>query len=125
MTPNAVQIAVLSLNGDDIRNISDGHHTFDELYEYRKLYNALLFNMWYVENMYKVHKSKRHGSGEECFGGGWFIVMATTPYGQISNHYRLEDWHLFSCEEREFADVWDGHTPKDVAIRLKKLLSPT
>ena len=78
--------------------------------------------MWTADRMYKVHKSKRHGSGEECFGGGWFIVMATTLYGQISNHYRLEDWDLFVCEEREFADVWDGHTPEIVTLRLKKLL---
>lgn len=72
MTQNEVQIALLYLDGDKRGNISDGYHTFNELYEYRKLYNALLFNMWYVENMYKVHKSKRHGSGEECFGG-WLV----------------------------------------------------
>lgn len=97
---------------------SDGYHTFNELYEFRKVYNAALFNDWYAQGKYSVHKSKRHSDGEECFGGGWFIVMATLPTGQISNHYAMKDWDLFQCEEREKADVWDGHTPKDILTRL-------
>lgn len=122
MNKDAIQEELLKLPGREIATMSDGRHSFDELYEYRKLYNALLFNFWYAEGLYQVHKSKKHGSGEECFGGGWFIVMATTRFGQISNHYRLEDWDLFAIEEREYADVWDGHTPEIVKIRLLKLL---
>ena len=108
---------------------SDGYHTFDELYEYRKLYNAALFNEWWAlrETLYgfqfNVHKSKRHSDGELCFGGGWFIVQATLPTGQISNHYKLDDWGLFKCEEREQADTYDGHSPSDVAIRLAQFLA--
>lgn len=118
----AVNLAIQLMGDYDISRVSDGRHSFKELYEYRKLYNALLFNMWACENMYSVHKSKKHGDGELCFGGGYFIVMATTRYGQISNHYRLEDWGLFKCPEREMADEWDGHTPEIVAHRLKLLL---
>lgn len=121
-TLNEVQFDLLLLDGDEISKISDGNHTFAELYNYRKLYNALLFNMWSNEGMYKVHKSKKHGDGNECFGGGWFIVMATTRFGQISNYYRIADWDLFKCEEREMADEWDGHTPEIVAMRLRRLL---
>lgn len=117
-----VQIAMSTLTSEERNLLSDGHHTYKELYEYRKVYNALLFNFWSVDNLYKVHKSKKHGDGELCFGGGWFIVMATTRFGQISNHYKLEDWDLFKCEEREQADVWDGHTPEIALLRLKKLL---
>ena len=112
-------------------NTSDGYHTFKELYEFRKLYNAAFFNELYTtdllngENKYNVHKSKRHSDGEECFGGGWFIVMATLPTGQISNHYELKDWDLFDCATREISDVWDGHTPQDVTKRLTDFLSPT
>lgn len=100
---------------------SDGYHTFNELYEFRKVYNAVLFNEWASQGKYNIHKSKRHHDGEECFGGGWFIVMAQLPTGQISNHYELTDWDLFKCEEREKADEWDGHTAQDVAVRLKEL----
>jgi len=105
-------------------NTSDGYHTFKELYEFRKIYNAVLFNEWTIAGKYEIHKSKKHGDGEECFGGGWFIVMATLPTGQISNHYELRDWDLFDCEERELADKWDGHTSQDVLTRLSALKNP-
>lgn len=94
---------------------SDGYHTFNELYNFRREYNAALVN----SGVWKAHKSHRHHSGELCFGGGWFIVMMDTPYGQISNHYQDEYWEEFNCEEREFADEWDGHTEKDVLNRLR------
>ena len=103
----------------DMGEVSDGYHTFNELYYYRMLYNAAFFNHlpkgW-------VHKSKRHNTGEECFGGGWFIVMANLPTGQISNHYELKDWDLFKVPEKEFADKWDGHTPQEAAKRLYEYL---
>jgi hypothetical protein len=101
--------------------VSDGYHTMDELYEFRKVYNAALFNEWARQGKYQVHKSQKHNDGERCFGGGWFIVMATLPSGQISNHYELKDWDLFVCEERETSEAWDGHTPADVLERLKQL----
>ena len=95
---------------------SDGYHTFNELYDFRREYNAALVN----SGVWKAHKSYRHHSGELCFGGGWFIVMIETPFGQISNHYENKYWNEFHCEEKEFADEWDGHTEKDVIERLKK-----
>ena len=104
---------------EDKGEISDGYHTFNELYRYRMLYNAAFFNMLPKEI---VHKSKRHHDGEECFGGGWFIVMANLPTGQISNHYELKDWDLFQIPEKEIADEWDGHTPNEAADRLYKYL---
>lgn len=103
----------------DMGEVSDGYHTFNELYYYRMLYNAAFFN---ALPKHMVHKSKRHHTGEECFGGGWFIVMANLPTGQISNHYELKDWRLFNIPEKEFADEWDGHTPKQAAERLQKFL---
>ena len=107
--------------GKITEDTSDGYHTFKELYEYRKLYNAGMFNL--LPKSFNVHKSKRHSDGKLCFGGDWFIVMATLPTGQISNHYELKDWDLFKCEEREKADEWDGHTPEDVARRIKEYLN--
>lgn len=103
----------------DMGEVSDGYHTFNELYYYRMLYNAAFFNLLPKD---LVHKSKRHHTGEECFGGGWFVVMANLPTGQISNHYELKDWDLFKVPEKEFADEWDGHTPQEAAKRLYKYL---
>lgn len=102
-------------------NTSDGYHTFKELYEFRLLYNANLFNEWSKQGLYDVHKSTRHYEGDECFGGGWFVVVATLPEGQISNHYEMKDWDLFHCEAVEKAkNPWDGHTAQDIAKRLRE-----
>ena len=109
-------------NYTDIENFSDGYHTFKELYEYRLLYNAALFNEFAKNKNIPVCKSFRHSDGELPFGGGWFIVMAQLPTGQISNHYELKDWDLFKIPELECAWVYDGHTPKDVANRLRDFL---
>ena len=101
---------------------SDGYHTFNELYEFRKVFNAALFNEWSSQCKYHTHKSRKHNDGELCFGGGWFIVCATLPTGQISNHYKEEDWDLFKCYEVEKALIpFDGHTPKDVITRINAL----
>lgn len=120
--------------------ISDGYHTFNELYEFRKVYNAALFNEWaksakvigwknpvihenpIYEAKYDVHKSWKHHDGELCFGGGWFIVVAVLPTGQISNHYEAKDWDLFKIPEVEKAKYeFDGHTSNDVLQRLLSL----
>lgn len=114
-------------------NTSDGYHTFKELYEFRKAYNVALFNEWGRKGLipnpngsyhpkYYVHKSWKHHDGELCFGGGWFIVVAVLPTGQISNHYKAEDWDLFKIPETEKALFeFDGHTSEDVINRLLKL----
>lgn len=101
--------------------LTDGYHTFNELYEFRKVYNAILFNEWAKFDIpqYNVHKSIRHHDGEYCFGGGWFIVVAILPTGQISNHYKLNDWDLFKIPAKDKALFeFDGHTPQDVLNRL-------
>ncbi len=106
-------------------NTSDGYHTFNELYEFRKAYNAALFNEWAAGNKCSVHKSWRHHDGELCFGGGWFIVVAVLPDGQISNHYEAKDWDLFAVPETERALFeFDGHTSADVVARLRANTTP-
>ena len=118
-------------------NTSDGYHTFKELYDFRKAYNVALFNEWGKKRqgkftpewgvidwkpMYEVHKSWKHHDGELCFGGGWFIVVAVLPTGQISNHYKAEDWDLFKIPEVEKALYpFDGHTGADVISRLLRV----
>jgi hypothetical protein len=103
---------------------SDGYHTFKELYEFRKVYNAALFNEWanYDIPKYDVHKSWKHHDDELCFGGGWFIVVALLPSGQISNHYEAKDWDLFNIPSAEKAKyAFDGHDSRLVIRRIKKL----
>lgn len=99
-------------------NVSDGYHTFKELYEFRMLYNAAFFKHLFYSN-FPVHKSFRHYDGELCFGGGWFIVVAELPTGVISNHYESKYWDLFHVPTfYKSITPFDGHTPQDVVERL-------
>jgi len=125
-----VQNAILQTK--EKSKFSDGYHTFEELYEARMAYNVALFNEWgrdaeecdfiSLPAKHDVHKSTRHHDGELCFGGGWFIVVANLPSGQISNHYEMKHWDLFRVPAVEKAKYeWDGHTSEDVINRLKSL----
>ena len=95
---------------------SDGYHTFAELYRYRMLYSALLFNEWAHLGVHGVHKARRHADGSQYCG--WFIVVAQLPTGQISNHYPDEHWDLFKIPALDRAAIWDGHTPAQAADRM-------
>ena len=103
-------------------NISDGYHTFEELYRYRMLYNAAFFNLLHEAGTVKVTKSRFHSDGEPCFGGGWFVVQAELPTGQVSNHYEDKYWDLFKVREVDKADEWDGHTPELAADRIERFI---
>lgn len=120
---------LLVLTLKDTHDVGDGWHTFGELYQYRMLYNAALFNEWAnlydahnAMRLYDVHKSWKHSDGQPCFGGGWFVVVAQLPTGQISNHYKAEHWDLFKLPVRDMAAEYDGHSPQDVAKRLEEFL---
>lgn len=106
----------------DTGKITDTFHTFDELYDYRMLYNALWVNELLETGECEVFKSKKHEDGELCFGGGWFIVVVILPNGEIiDNHYEEKYWDLFKCMEVEKSYIkYDGHTPQDVKDRMIK-----
>lgn len=120
----------------DTDEVSDGYHTFGELYQFRLLYNAALFNEWAIGDahyekhqdkdkyhLFNVYKSWRHADGKPCFDKeNYFIVVATLPTGQISNHYKGEYWDMFKIPERDKAEKWDGHTPQDAMQRLTDFL---
>ena len=119
-----INLKIKKLLGDNIGEFSDGYHTFNELYDYRKAYNAAFFNELAKQGLYDVHKSRLHSDGEIPFGDpNWFIVMAELPTGQISNHYEMKDWDLFDIPEKDKANVYDGHSPQDVYERLVKYLN--
>ena len=103
---------------DDIDDVSDGFHTFRQLYYQR----MMLFAAIVKQNKDKAWKSLRHEDGELCFGGGCFIVGIDTPEGSYTYHYEDKYFSLFDCEELERGKHWDGHTEKDV-IRLLSLPS--
>ena len=103
--------------------VSDGNHTFDALYDQRMAYNAAFFVFAATNGMYDVHKSRKHSDGELCFRGHFFVVCAELPTGQITQHYKTEDWDYFPIPERETANQWDGHAAGEGVTRLKNLIT--
>lgn len=102
------------MNAADVEKMSDGYHTFADLYEQRLILSAAL-----AKNNPNAWKSKRHEDGSVPFGGGWFIMGFDTDEGCYTYHYELKDWDLFQCKELDKGKPWDGHTSKDV----RRLLS--
>ena len=90
-------------------DLSDGYHTYNELYHHR----AVLFSVIINQNKEIAWKSKKHHDG--TMYDGMFIVGIDTPKGQYSYHYDIEPyWNMFECKELDNAPVWDGHEPKDI-----------
>lgn len=113
-------------------DISDGYHTFGELYEHRtqlfvticKIISGLkrlkLLSMS-LPNDLQVWKSFKHSDGSEI--SGWFIMgIAKTKGEQITYHLPMSKWEdVDFAEVLDIAPEWDGHTPEDVLKRLKLL----
>lgn len=93
----------------DRGEVSDGYHTFNDLYDERRVLSAALFNMYSGE----CWKSRCHSDGKPCFDGGWFIVGINTPAGPYTYHYEDKYWDLFNVKVFDTAPEWDGHTEKD------------
>lgn len=89
-------------------DISDTHHSFDELYEHRCFLFAVICNQF----SNRAWKSKFHNDGTTF--EGMFIVGIDTPLGSYTYHYELEYWNLFNVHEWDLAPEWDGHTAKDI-----------
>lgn len=101
----------------DAGSVSDGYHTFDELYHQRAILFAAIVNA-YPD---KAWKSLKHEDGKYCFdkNGDWFIVGIDTPEGSYTYHYETDKyWDIFKCQVLECGKHWDGHTEKDVTRLL-------
>jgi hypothetical protein len=119
-----IQALIDELPEDQKELLHDGYHSFKELYDFRRVYNAALFNLLAANNVCEVHKSWKHEDGKWCFDkpNEWFIVVAILPTGQVSNHYEAKYWDDFRVPEVEIPPyAWDGHTGKDVLERLGSL----
>lgn len=101
---------------EDKGEISDGYHTFNQLYHQRAILFATIVN----QNKDKAWKSFKHSDGHYCFDedGEMFIVGIDTPKGSYTYHYHKKYWDYFDCKELECGKVWDGHTEEDVTRLL-------
>lgn len=99
----------------DVGDVSDGFHTFNELYDHRILLFAVLCAL--KPQGVTAWRSKIHADG--TMFDGWFIAGMVLSTGDITYHIPLADWHQFAtCLTLEHAPEWDGHTPGDVEERL-------
>jgi hypothetical protein len=116
---------VITIKSDEVE-ISDGFHTFSELYEHRiKLWIALCLQMGpgnecfpYPKN---VWRSRKRSDGSEL--KGWFILgMGIKSGKQMSYHIPEEYWDkCYFADTFDKAPEFDGHTPADVLERLAML----
>lgn len=108
---------LLYIPEEGIGDVSDGHHTFDELYSHR----AVLFSVICNQNLDVAWKSKFHYDG--TMYDDMFIVGIKTPTGNMSYHYNNNRWGLFSkVKEIDYAPEYDGYTPKESLERLLSIL---
>ena len=128
--PNFNGISIADLVDTELMSITEVVNLLNEqqelievLYDFRLTYNALLFNEWAENQKYEVYKSRRHGDGELCFDGEYFIVVAQLPTGQVTNHYHIRNWDMFKINEYEkVKEDFDGHTSSDVIERLQQVI---
>ena len=109
-------------NTDDI---SDGYHTFWELYKHRHhLFIALcrsLDNNAQHQHTNMSYKSKLHNDWSEL--EWWFILQLESYEWQISYHLPNEYWDKcdFSQTQERAIHKFDWHTSDDVLERLLKI----
>lgn len=99
------------------KDISDGHHTFGELYKNRIILFCTLCNL--LPNI--SWKSKKHFDEENdpMFSDN-FIAGINTPEGIATYHIKLKYWDLFDVPELEKAPKYDNYNNEEV---LKRILS--
>lgn len=106
---------------DETDEVSDGFHTFGELYDHRRALTAVLAGA--AASAGDSWRSKAHHPDDDpMFEGGYFIVGIKLPTGTITYHYELTHWDDFAATpELEHAPKWDGAAPSATVDRLLEL----
>lgn len=106
-------------SGEDKGEISDGYHTFNELYAHRVRLFSTLMRVFAGQAWWSL----QHSDGEQW--EGWILAGIDTPEGTITYHLpESEIPNLPEGTEIEFGKEWDGHTAEDVLLRLVNLNLP-
>ena len=97
--------------------VSDGFHTFDELYHHRAVLFCVICNYFRKD----AWKSKLHADG--TMYEGMFIAGINTPAGEASYHLDITPyWPMFDVQDLERAPAWDGYTPADSIRRILSIV---
>lgn len=108
----------------DKGKISDGYHTFDELYDHRITLWIAVCRLVRNDPQYQyrdVWRTQLHSDGSRF--DGWFVLGMTNEKGQqLTYHLPESRWEECSfATAREKAPEFDGHTSADVLERIKSL----
>ncbi len=101
----------------DMGEVSDGYHTFNELYAHRvRLFVGLMHA--HRNRAWWSHNHQDPADNIE----GWIIAGIRTPAGEATYHLPASEIeHLPNDIQIGFAPRWDGHTADDVLQRLLSL----
>jgi len=99
----------------DTGSVSDGRHTFDELYDHRcHLFAALMRS-----NPKIAWRANNHQDG--TMYPNMFVAGMRLPTGDISYHLPMTMWGLLDGAEITTSintPEWDGHMAADTVMRL-------
>lgn len=90
-------------------DISDGYHTFDELYEHRCLLFINLCLSYRDKAYWRPHYK------------GWPLLGVELLVGQVTYHVPERMIPLFQDKIKLGGPEWDGHASPDVLKRLEVL----
>lgn len=99
--------------------ISDGAHTFGDLYYQRMVLTSVIAKTLVTidKPSGKVFRSKLHADG--TMFKDYFIVVFQTVDGYFSYHYHMDNWdNFYFVKEIPKAPEYDGHTDVDVSRLL-------
>ncbi len=100
------------------KEVSDGHHTFGELYRHRIALFCTICNLLPEISW----KSKKHFDEEnDPMFGDSFIAGINTPEGIATYHIKLKYWEMFNIPELEKAPKYDSYSSEDVIDRILTL----
>ncbi len=111
--------------------VSDGYHTFRELYAHRfrlfialckMIFKAQLSNLTLDKDRYLIWRAKKHEDGT-MYTGMFVMGISIIKGQQLSYHLPLTLWNdTWFARELQHAPHFDGHTSDDVLERLKNLI---
>lgn len=126
------QLTVDLLPDTDKELITDGYHSFKELYDHRViLFIALCNTLDNIDWLLIDHhdrlvdsklpwKSKLHA--DWTMWDNWFIAgIGNEKWDILTYHLPMVEWDNLNAIELPNAPEWDWHTSNDVLLKLRKI----
>lgn len=109
------------IKGCDTNRISDGYHTFEELYEHRIVLYIALVKQLLNQGRGDIWKTQVHSDGSVW--DGWFLLgIGYKPGEQITYHLPMRFYDDIPVVQIHQAPEFDGHSSSDVLERIKHIL---